>query len=84
MKRQRRRSINAAVAYQKATHVAANPNANLLDALHDAGVDVYVCGQTLAHQNLPMGALFPRVRLATAALVVLAQTQAQGYAYLPE
>lgn len=56
-----------------------NPNLPLLEALHGAGVAVYLCGQTAAHRGYPDGDLAEPVRLALSAMTVLVTLQAQGY-----
>lgn len=56
-----------------------NPNADLLRALHDAGVRVVLCGQTAAHRGLPADELAEPVELALSAMTALVVFQADGY-----
>jgi len=59
-----------------------NPNLPLLAALDDAGVQVYLCGQTAIHRGLPSDDLAPQVRMALSAMTVLVTLQAEGYALI--
>lgn len=61
-----------------------NPNKKLINALTQAGVTVYVCGQALAHKGFAPAAVNPEVTVAVAALTVLATYQLDGYALIPE
>jgi intracellular sulfur oxidation DsrE/DsrF family protein len=59
-----------------------NPNRALLTALDEAGVEIYLCGQTSVHRNLPADELAPTVRMALSAMTVLVTRQAQGYSLI--
>ncbi|MDA8164350.1 MAG: DsrE family protein [Desulfobacteraceae bacterium] len=61
-----------------------NPNLPLLSMLRNAGVKIYVCGQTLAEQKLAPAVVHPDVIIAFSAIAVTATCQLKGYAYLPE
>lgn len=71
-------------AYSRVTDAEANPNRELIARLRKAGVDVYVCGQAMAHRKYPVSGVLPEVKVATAALTVLVETQRDGYAFLPD
>lgn len=73
------RSLLQNEAYKAATGVD-NPNIALLEALHAAGVDVYVCGQALISRHVPRDKLLPFVKTSISATLVRAVLNAQGYA----
>jgi len=66
-------------AYKAATGVD-NPNIPLLQALHDAGVRIIVCGQALVNRKVPRDQLLPFVEATISATLGRAVLQAQGYA----
>ena len=74
------------VFHGAATDVAVRDdeaNRALMRQLGEAGVELFVCGQALAHQGYEPGQLLPEVRLANSAAVVNINRQLVGYAYLP-
>ena len=70
-------------SYAKHSQVKRNPNLMLLHELQSHGVEVYVCGQALAHHGYRSAEVAEHVEIATAALTVLIQKQQEGYAFLP-
>lgn len=56
-----------------------NPNADMLRALMDAGVEVVLCGQSSLARNVPIENTVPGVKLALSAMTALIQFQDQGY-----
>lgn len=66
-------------AYKAATG-AENESIPLLEALHDAGVQVIVCGQALVNRKVPREGLLPFVKVANSATMARAVLAAQGYA----
>ena len=66
-------------AYKAATG-ADNPNLALLQALHDAGVQIIVCGQALINRKVPRDQLLPFVKVSASATMARAVLHAQGYA----
>jgi intracellular sulfur oxidation DsrE/DsrF family protein len=68
-----------------AAHLATkgNPNLKLLERLNDAGVEIYVCAQALAHRGYSTEEVAPVVTVAVSAATVNINKQAAGYAYLP-
>lgn len=64
-------------------HGMENPNAELIRALIDAGVEVTLCGQTAASRGLGREELLPGVKLALSAMTTLVTRQNQGYALIP-
>jgi intracellular sulfur oxidation DsrE/DsrF family protein len=60
-----------------------NPNAALILALVEAGVEVALCGQTAASRGLPREDLLPGVKMALSAMTSLVTRQNQGYALIP-
>lgn len=67
-----------------ARHVAAKKNANL-DLIHELkahGVEVFVCGQSLARSKFSPADVASEVSVAVSAMTVNANKQQDGYAYL--
>ena len=60
-----------------------NPNADLVQKLLGAGVQIYVCGQALAFQGRDKAQLAPGVKLAQSALTMMHLLQNQGYTVQP-
>lgn len=57
-----------------------NPNLGLLKALDEAGVKMFVCGQSMVARNIPKETLAPEIQIATSMLTVLTTYQLKGYA----
>ena len=66
----------------KAMTGSDNPNIAILQALHDAGVKVIVCGQALVNRKVPRDQLLPFVEVSISATLARATLHAQGYATL--
>ncbi len=66
-------------AAYKARTGADNGSIALLTALHEAGVQIIVCGQALINRDVPRGELLPFVKVATTAGTAHAILAAQGY-----
>ena len=60
-----------------------NPNLDLIRRLKEAGVNVYVCGQALAHHGFATTEVAPEVQVAVSAATVNINLQMDGYAYIP-
>ncbi len=58
---------------------ADNASIALLTALHEAGVQIIVCGHALISRNVPRDQLLPFVTVATTATSARAVLHAQGY-----
>ena len=56
-----------------------NPNLQLLKELMDAGVEFYVCGQTMLKRNMDTKKLVPGTKVASAGLTAMSTYQLQGY-----
>jgi intracellular sulfur oxidation DsrE/DsrF family protein len=67
----------------RARHGVDNPNAGLIRALVDAGVEVALCGQTSASRGLPREELLPGVKMSLSAMTLLISLQNQGWALIP-
>lgn len=61
----------------------ANPNTALLNALNEAGVKIYICGQSAAYRGYTMEEMNPAVTLAISAMTAHVRLQAQGYSLIP-
>lgn len=70
-------------AFAKRENGAKNPNLDLLRKLKAKGVELFVCGQALAHQKIAVAEVAPEVTVAVAAATVTIGRQNAGYAYLP-
>ncbi len=66
-------------AYTAATG-AENASIPLLEALHNAGVKIIVCGQALVNRKVSREGLLPFVQVANSATMARAVLAAQGYA----
>ena len=66
-------------AAYKARTGADNGSLALLTALHEAGVQIIVCGQALINRNVARDQLLPFVKVATTAGTAHAILAAQGY-----
>lgn len=69
-------------AYQSRYGVA-NPNTAMLNALGEAGVVIYLCGQTAVYRGLAAEELNPAVSLALSAMTAHVRLQAEGYTLIP-
>lgn len=58
---------------------ASNPNTGLIAALQRAGVDVHVCGQALAGQEISPAAVNPAIIVDLSAMTTLVLLQQQGW-----
>jgi intracellular sulfur oxidation DsrE/DsrF family protein len=70
-------------AYAARFKVAANPNLPLIRDLKKAGVEVFVCGQSLHDLGFKAEEVVPEVPVADSAMLVLVNKQTDGYAYIP-
>ncbi|MBT8076203.1 MAG: DsrE family protein [Gammaproteobacteria bacterium] len=70
-------------AAYKARFDEVNPNTTMLSALAEAGVEIYLCGQTAAHRGLASGDLHPAVTVALSAMTAHVRLQSQGYTLIP-
>ena len=61
-----------------------NPNLELLNRLHDAGVRFYICGQSMAFGGVKKDELAMPVQVALSAMTMLTVLQNDGYALLPD
>ena len=61
----------------------ANPNTDLIAGLHEAGVPIYLCGQTIALRGFSPDELNPSVQLALSAMGAHIRLQSEGYTVLP-
>lgn len=69
-------------AYGAKTGAATNPNLALVRELKKHGVEVYVCGQSLARNKFPLADVAPEFTVAASAMTVNVNKQLDGYAYL--
>lgn len=80
---------NATLAILNADHYTErfgtkdNPNFDCLHKLHEAGVEIYVCGQSLISEGAKPEQTMVFVDVAVSALTSLVNFQADGYAYVP-
>ncbi len=69
--------------YARAQGTAKNPDLPLIRELRQHGVEVFVCGQALAHQGYALDEVAPEVTVAVSAATVNINLQTDGYAYIP-
>lgn len=60
-----------------------NPNLDLMAKLKKAGVDIFVCGQALAHHGFATTEVAPEVTIVVSAATLNINLQMDGYAYIP-
>lgn len=60
-----------------------NPNTALIGALRNAGVTLYLCGQSAGFNGIAAHELSPQVELALSAMTVTVELDSQGYVVLP-
>ena len=77
------KAVLSDAAYVARFKVTANPNLPLIRALKKAGVEVFVCGQSLHDLGFKAEEVAEEVPVADAAMLVLVNKQADGYAYIP-
>lgn len=70
-------------AYADEFKTTSNPNLKLMQQLHEAGVELYVCGQSLISKGSEPEDVAVFVETAVSALTAVVNLQSDGYAYLP-
>ena len=70
-------------SYAKKLGTKDNPNFDCLHELHEAGVAIFVCGQSLVGQGGAPDDVVVFVDVAVSALTAIVNLQSDGYAYLP-
>lgn len=60
-----------------------NLNSELINALQDHNVEIYVCGQSAAYYEVSAGDLLPGVNMSLSAMTAHAQLQQRGYTLNP-
>ncbi len=63
----------------KAKYKVDNPNAGLVTALSEKGVQIILCGQTAAYRNISKEDALPEVKFALSAMTALVQLQNENY-----
>ncbi len=76
------RAALADAAYAKHTAALTNPNLELIRELKACGVEVFVCGQSLARNKFAPADVANEVSVAESAMTVNANKQQDGYSYL--
>ncbi len=69
-------------AYASKTGAAKNPNLALVRELKKHGVEVFVCGQSLARNKFALSEVAVEFTVAASAMTVNANKQQDGYAYI--
>ena len=77
------KAVLSDAAYVARLNVAANPNLPLIRYLKKAGVEVFVCGQSLHDLGFKAEEVAEEVPVADSAMLVLVNKQTDGYAYIP-
>jgi len=66
----------------KTKYGVPNPNLKLYQELDQAGVKMFVCGQSLIARKIDRHKMVPEVKVATSMLTILTTYQLKGYAML--
>ena len=77
------KAVLSDAAYLARFKLTANLNLPLIRDLKNAGVEVFVCGQSLHELGFKAEEVAEEVPVADSAMLVLVNKQADGYAYLP-
>ena len=72
-----------AESYSAKFNTEGNPNLQLMQKLHESGVELYVCGQSLISKGSTPDDVAGIVKTAVSALTAVVNLQADGYAYVP-
>jgi len=75
------KDISSNESYKKRYGVA-NPNAEMVQQLLDAGVAFIFCGQSSLSRNFPIEETIPGVQLSLSAMTALIQLQNDGYSLI--
>lgn len=59
--------------------IADNPNTELLQKLHEAGVEIIICGQTIEFRGYKREEILDFVDVSLSAITALVSLQSQGY-----
>lgn len=59
-----------------------NPNLDLYQALEEAGVKIFVCGQSLIARDINKDKMVPKIKIASSMLTTMTTYQLKGYAQL--
>lgn len=70
-------------AYAERLKTQRNPNLDLLHQLHQQGVELFVCGQTLNSKGVKPEEVAVFVDTAVSAFTVVVNLQTDGYTYVP-
>ncbi|MCC6509503.1 MAG: DsrE family protein, partial [Pirellulaceae bacterium] len=70
-------------AYSARFKTKGNPTLDLLHQLHEQGVELFVCGQTLISKEAKPEEVAVFIDTAVSALTVVVNLQADGYAHVP-
>lgn len=60
-----------------------NPNTELIGKLVENNVKIYICGQSIAGNNIELNEMNPNVDIALSALVAFPAFDAMGYTLIP-
>ena len=77
------KSVLADSSYKVRFGAEKNPNVAVIGELRKAGVEVFVCGQALASKGFEASEVAEGIKVASAALTVVINRQADGYSYVP-
>jgi intracellular sulfur oxidation DsrE/DsrF family protein len=72
--------MNDSVYQQK--YGSNNPNIPLFHALREAGIQVFVCGQSMMKRNIDPATISPDLGIALSAMTTLSTYQQRGYVML--
>ena len=61
----------------------SNPNTQLLKQLSNAGVSIYLCGQSAAYMKFGVDEINPAVTMAVSAMTAHVRLQSEGFTLIP-
>lgn len=77
------RAVLSDVAFQQRFKQDTNPSLPLIQLLQNAGVEIFVCSQALHSKGFAEQEVSDNIPLATSAMTVIMNRQADGFSYLP-
>ena len=83
MHREATKSALSDAASKERFGVERNPNLAVIAELRKAGVEAFVCGQALTYKGIKHDEVDEGIKVASAALTVVINKQADGYSYVP-
>lgn len=68
--------------YERKNGISQNPNVELMNALKEAGAELFVCGQSLIGRGFPQSEVYQEVTIGLSMLTVVTEHMHKGYQLL--